>query len=67
MVTCGSDLLEVDDFDAVIAITDADMLSNDTEMLSEVNYNVENLPSAKKSGQYHCHICPRFAYQNEDC
>ena len=26
------------------------------EMLSEVNSVVENLPSAKNSGQYHCHI-----------
>ena len=26
-------------------------------MLSEVNCVVENLPSAKNSGQHHCHIC----------
>ena len=46
-----------DDFDAVVAITDADILENDTEMLSEVNTVAENLPSAKNSGRYHCHIC----------
>ena len=48
---CGSDFLVADDFDAIMAIIDADMLENDTEMLSEVNSVVENLPSAKNSGQ----------------
>ena len=51
MATCGSDFLVADDFDAVMAIIDADMLENDTEMLSEVNSVVGNLPSAKNSGQ----------------
>ena len=32
------------------------MLDNDTEMSSEVNSVVENLPSSKKSGKHHCHI-----------
>ena len=44
---CGNNFLVADDFDAVMAIIDADMLENDTE----------NLPSAKNSGQHHCHIC----------
>ena len=35
------------------------MLENNTEMLSEVNSVVENLPSAKNSRQYHCHICSK--------
>ena len=35
------------------------MLENNTEMLSEVNSVVENLPSAKNSGQHHCHICSK--------
>ena len=38
-----------------MAIIDADMLENDTEMLSELNSVVENLPWAKNSG-HHCHI-----------
>ena len=59
MVTCGSDFLVQDDFDAVIVIIGADMLENNTEMLSEVNSVVENLPSAKNSGQNHCHICSK--------
>ena len=54
MVTCGSDFLEADDFDVVMAIIDADMLENNSEMLSEVNSTVQNLPSAKNSGQHHC-------------
>ena len=48
-----------DDFDTVMAITDADILENNTEMLSEVNTVAENLPSAKNSGRYHCHICSK--------
>ena len=60
MTTCGSDILVADDFDAVMAIIDADMLENDTEILSEVNSVVENLPLAKNSGQYHCHICSKI-------
>ena len=46
MVTCGSDFLVADDFDAVMAMIDADMLENDTEMLSDLYSVVENLPSA---------------------
>ena len=37
MPTCGSDFIVADDFDAVMAIIDADMLENVTEILSEVN------------------------------
>ena len=37
MVACGSDFLVADDFDAVIARIDADMLENNIEMLPEVN------------------------------
>ena len=40
-----------------MAIIDADMLENDTEMLSEV---IKNLPSAKNSGQQHCHMCSKI-------
>ena len=58
MSTYGSEFLVAEDFDAVMAIIDADMLENDTEMLSEVNSVVENLPSAKNSG--HCHICSKI-------
>ena len=60
MAACGSDFLVADNFDAVMAIIDADMLENDTETLSEVNSVVENLPSEKKSGQHHCHICSKI-------
>ena len=45
----------------------------DANMLSEVNSVVKSLPSAKNSGQYHCHICSKvylsesgFAYQNQE-
>ena len=57
MTTCGSDFLVEDDFDTVMAITDADILENNIEMLSDVNSVVENLPSTKNSGQHHYHIC----------
>ena len=59
MATCGSDFLVEDDFDALMATIDAEMFENDTKMLSEVNSVVENLPSAKNSGQHHCHICSK--------
>ena len=59
MAICGSDFLVVDDFDVVMAIIDADMLENDSEMLLEVNSVVKNLPSAKNSGQHHCHVCSK--------
>ena len=36
MAAYGSDFLVADDFDAVMAIVAADMLENDTEMLSEI-------------------------------
>ena len=45
----------------------------DANMLSEVNSVVKNLPSAKNSGQHHCHICSKvylsesgFAYLNQE-
>ena len=57
MVTCGSGFLVADNFDSVMTIIDANMLENDTEMLSEVNSVIKNLPSAKNSGQHHYHIC----------
>ena len=45
----------------------------DANMLSEVNSVVKSLPSAKNSGQHHCHICSKvylsesgFAYQNQE-
>ena len=62
------DFLVTDDFDAVMAIIDADMLKNDTEMLSEVNSVIENLPSAKDStlDNITTIFAPKFTYQNED-
>ena len=57
MATCGRGFLVADDFDAVMAIIDADMLENDSEMLSEINSVEGNLPLAKNSGQRHSHIC----------
>ena len=56
MTTCDSDIPVADDFDAAMAITDVDMFQNDTDILLEVNSVVKHLPSAKKSGQVHCHI-----------
>ena len=43
MAACGSDFLVADDFDAVIARIDADMLENNTEMLPEVNSVVKHI------------------------
>ena len=60
MAACGSDFLVADDFDGIMAIIDEDMLENSTEMLSEVNSVVKNLPSVKKSGQHHCYICSKI-------
>ena len=60
MAACGSDFLVADDFDGIMAIIDEDMLENSTEMLSEVNSVVKNLPSVKKSGQHDCHICSKI-------
>ena len=59
MVTCGSDFLVADDFDAFMAIIDVDMLENDRNVI-RVNSVVKNLPSAKNSGQHHCHICSKI-------
>ena len=59
-MTCDSDFLVADNFDAVVAIIDADVLENDTEILSDVNCVVENLPSTKNCGQHHCHICSKI-------
>ena len=56
----GNDFLVADDFDAVMAVIDVAMLENDAEMLSEVNSVLKNLPSAKKSGQHHGHICSKI-------
>ena len=53
----GSEFLVADDFDAVMTVTDTDILENDTEILLEVISVMENLPSGKKSGQRHCQIC----------
>lgn len=37
MAACGSDFLEEDDFEDVMARTDVDMLEKKTEMLSELS------------------------------
>ena len=37
MATFGSDFSVANDFDVVMAIIDADMLQNDTEIISEIN------------------------------
>ena len=47
-----------DDFDTVMAVTDADKLDSNTEILPEVNSVVENL-SGNNSGQHDCHICSK--------
>ena len=39
-----------------MAIIDADILENESEMLSEINPVVENLPSGRNSRQLHCHV-----------
>ena len=57
MTACGNDFLVADDSNTVKAIIDSDILENDAEMLSEVNYVVKNLPSTNKSGQHHNRIC----------
>ena len=41
MVTCGDDFLVTDDIDSILTIIAADMLENNTEILSEVNSVVE--------------------------
>ena len=41
MVTCGDDFLVTDDIDGILTIIAADMLENNTEILSEVNSIVE--------------------------
>ena len=46
-----------------MAIIDADMLGNNTEMLSEVkSENIENLPSRKTYEQHHCYICSKICF-----
>lgn len=52
IATCGSDFLMAD---AVMAVTDADKLENNTEMLPEVNSVVENL-SGNNSGQHDSYL-----------
>ena len=60
MAACGSDFLVADNFDAAMAVIDAEMLENNAEMLLELNSVIKNLPSAKKSGHHHCHICSKM-------
>ena len=60
MIACSSDFLVADDFDTVMTVIDANILENNAERLSEVNSVVKNLPSAKKSGQCHSHICSKI-------
>ena len=60
MTACNSEFVVADDFDVVMPITNTDILKNDTEMLSEVNSAVKNLPSAKKSEQHHIDISSKI-------
>ena len=60
MTACNSEFVVADEFDVVMLITNTDILKNDTEMLSEVNSAVKNLPSAKKSEQHHIDISSKI-------
>ena len=60
MAACVSNFLVTDNFDVVMATIDANILEKDTELLSEVNSVVENLPSAKKSRHPYYHICSKI-------
>ena len=47
MASGKDEFLYEDDFDAVLAVTDADMFENDADMVSEIVTCIKNLPSRK--------------------
>ena len=67
MATCGSDFLVADDFDAIMAIIDADMLENNTEMLLEVILLSKTYHQQVTLDNITVIFTPIFAYQNQDC
>ena len=59
MADAQEDFLYEDDFDAVMAIIDADFLQNDDDFNAEVEQAVKNIPSAKESPQKLCNFCEK--------
>ena len=59
MAYSSSDYFYGDDYDAIIACIDSDMLENDDEMKAEVNECLENMPTADVSG-FKCQFCEKI-------
>ena len=59
MAGAQEDFLYEDDFDAILAIIDADFLENDVELNAEIEEAVKNIPSVKDSTRYPCDFCDK--------
>ena len=59
MAGVQEDFLYEDDFDAVMAIIDADLFENDEDFSAEVKDTIKNIPCAKDSPQYPCNFCEK--------
>ena len=59
MVSGRSHFFYEDDFDAIMAGTDADILQSEEELNLEINSCLRNMPSKKKSS-FKCHFCDKF-------
>lgn len=55
----SDDFLYNDDFEAVMAIIENDIVESDLELSEEMNSVVEKVPS-KQSEQHHCQLCPKI-------
>ena len=62
MPTCGSDFIVAHDFDAVMAIIDADILENVTEILSEVHLLLKTYHQQRTLDNINVLFAPKFAY-----
>ena len=59
MAGAQEDFLYEDNFDAILAIIDADFLENDVELNAEIGEAVKNIPSVKDSTRYPCNFCDK--------
>lgn len=67
MAACDSDFLVADNFDAAMAVIDADMLEKDAEMLSELYSVIKTYHQQRNLDTITVIFAPKFAYQIEGC
>ena len=65
MASGKDEFLYEDDFDAVLAVTDADMFENDADMVSEIVTCIKNLPS-RENCSFKCEFCPKVCLSKAD-